>query len=296
MPTYRVFGLTVASDIPLPNLAAGSGPADVVVRMGTVPEGLPGTVSRGVFFEAAPDNYLLRIESVGRYLVREGREVTIDPTPAADPDRLRTFLLGPVFTAVLHQRGSLVLHASGVIGRSGAVLLAGHSGAGKSTLAAELARRGHVVLCDDAAAIVSDSDGHLVVHAGVPQLNLWKDAVDRMGVSPRHLVAELADVDKFAVRGPFAFSTVPHRVSAVFVVEGYGGRDAYAEDLPDADRFAAIKEHTRQFRVVNALQTNQSHFRLAAQVAQRVPMKKLWRPNSRDVTKELGDLVAPMLA
>ena len=49
--------------------------------------------------------------------------------------------------------GTLAWHAAAVLGRDGAILLAGAAGSGKSTLAAELAARGRPHLADDVVAI-----------------------------------------------------------------------------------------------------------------------------------------------
>ena len=51
---------------------------------------------------------------------------------------------------VLQARGTQVLHASAIVGKTGIVVLCGVSGAGKSTLAAALMQRGHTLAADDA--------------------------------------------------------------------------------------------------------------------------------------------------
>lgn len=86
---------------------------------------------------------LLKVDGVANYWVKEGREIVIEPGPAAEAGDVRVFLLGSAFGALLHQRGLPPFHAGAVAMEGKAVLLAGRSGVGKSTLAAELCRRGH---------------------------------------------------------------------------------------------------------------------------------------------------------
>lgn len=292
---YRVFGLTVASELPLPGLVAGWGEPDVIIRFDSVPEHLPEPTGRGVLFEASPGRFLLIVDDTARYLARDGREVAIQIAPGADPRRLATFLLGTVFTALLHQRGTLVLHAAGIAGPNGAVLIAGNSGAGKSTLAAELASRGFQVLCDDAAAIGADERGGLIVHPGLPHLNLWKDAASRLGLDAVRDQAALPDLEKYVVREPYGFAITAQPLSAICIVEVGNRPDARTELLPDAERFSVIKEQTRHFRILNALRANPAHFQLAVQVAARVPMTRIQRPSRRDPRNHVADLVQAML-
>jgi hypothetical protein len=120
---------------------------------------------------------------IGTFLVRDGREILVDPDPDAGDALLQLALLGPVLAALLQQRGDLVLHASAVEIDGAAVGFLGGRGAGKSTMAAALLRRGYPLLTDDILA-VSLEDGSPRVLPGFPQLKLWPDAVARWAAIP----------------------------------------------------------------------------------------------------------------
>lgn len=292
---YRVFGLNLHSELPLAGLAAASGPADVFVRIGTVPRHLPDPRGRGVLFEASPGSYLLRVDDVARFLAQDGRHITIDASASADPRRLQSLLLGAVFTALLHQRGSLVLHASGLAGPNGAVLIAGHSGAGKSTIASELAARGYAVIGDDAAVVVGGENGELIVQPGLPQLNLWKDAASHLGLDESTAQLAPPELDKYIVSQPFTFVSGPHPLAAICVLD-LGVKDVViTEELADGERFAVLKEQTRQFRVMDALGANPDHFRLTTKVAAQVRMTRILRPLRQQARSQVADIVAALL-
>lgn len=180
---YRVHGLTIDSDIALPELdPADDGTApDVAIR--TVPA-LP---------ERQAGDVHLAIPDVADFLVRAGTTAYV--SPAADvPDRnLRVYLLGSVIGALLHQRGLVPLHANAImVGRS-AIAFAGDSGAGKSTLAAWAHDRGHDVLADDVSVVGTGADGPFVL-PGLRRLRLWRDALERSGRDPRqHPQSYVAD-------------------------------------------------------------------------------------------------------
>src|SRR3954464_14861332 len=141
--TYRLFGLNLRSEIGLAGLAPAveAGVADVEIGFGRVPSGdyPPG-------YSATAGGTLLAVAKVGRYFIREGREIVIEPAEGASERNLRLFLLGSAFGALLHRRGPLPLHANAIdLGRR-AVAFSGHSGAGKSTIAAWFHDRGYPVL------------------------------------------------------------------------------------------------------------------------------------------------------
>lgn len=247
-----------------------------------------------MLFEANPDQYLLAVRGVGRILVSRGQDITVELDDQADLGTLRMLLLGSAFTALLHQRGVLVLHAAGLVGVRGTVLISGHSGRGKSTLLATLAGRGYTVLCDDAAAVSLGPSGELLVHPGIPQMNLWKDAATRLGLGLSHLTQLRPDVEKYAYRAT-RFATAPAPLATVFVLDIGNSREVVSTTVPDASRFAVLRENTRSLRVLNALRGNPAHFRLAAAVAARVPVTRITRPRRRDSVSDVAALVEEML-
>src|SRR6266536_1366743 len=153
MQVYRAFGLTIRSEIELPELLPGEASPDLEIRFGKVPDKLRDPTAAGVCYEASSGQFLLKVDGHARYWATNGSEIVIQQDFRTARDDLRAFLLESVLGAILHQRGVLALHASAIEVRGGAAILAGPSGAGKSTLAAALAKRGHRVLSDEIAAV-----------------------------------------------------------------------------------------------------------------------------------------------
>ena len=182
MPIYHylAYGLNIASDIECPELLPGNGAPDVCVHYGRVPERLENPSMQGVLYQVTPDQFLLAIEHIGRYLAANGNEIVIDRAQEADDSDIRTFLFSSVFGALLYQRGFLPLHASAIDTCHGAVAFAGPSGYGKSTLAAVFYQRGYRVLTDDICAISLDEQGIPIVTPAYAQLNLWADTLKQI--------------------------------------------------------------------------------------------------------------------
>lgn len=160
---YHAFGLDIRSEIQLPELSVsfaspGQSVGVIDVRYGHVPENLENPKASGVLFQAADGVFLLKMDSIARYMASNGKEIIVEPLPGSGEKDIRLFLLGSVFGALLHQRGALALHSSGIVTSHGdekkAVLFAGNSGIGKSTLAAALQQRGYPLLGDDKIAVL----------------------------------------------------------------------------------------------------------------------------------------------
>lgn len=287
---YSAYGLTIESDLEFPELSPSQGVADVRVAVGRAPEHLENPVEVGQWFEAKPGAYLLRIPGVAAFHVTDGRHVLVEPDARAEPVHVRGFL-GTVLTGVLHQRGRLVLHAGAILGHAGAVLIGGFSGGGKSTLLAALAARGHQVLADDVAAIEINRDGQPSVFPGVPRVNLWKDALARLGRSHAGLDQIRSGEEKFAVPVAPLPDGFPKAVRALYVLRTWDQCSVAVEELNGASAFRLICAQTRNVHVVRALGMQTVHFHAAAAMASRICVNRVSRPRQANSLPELVALV-----
>ena len=180
---YRAYGLRFETSRPFPELmpAEENGPADVTVRWDTVPEELDNPAGEGVVYQANPDQFLLKLDQIGRFLVQNGDEILVQPAPDSLESDVRVFLLGSCLGALLHQRGILALHASAILTDKGAILFVGHSSVGKSTLLGAFLKRGYRMLADDVTGVVLGKDGMPLALPAFPRAKLWADSVKRLG-------------------------------------------------------------------------------------------------------------------
>lgn len=201
---YSCYDFRLRSEVPLIELApAGEGTQSAVVevRYGALPERLAGSAAAGML-QVSGDEVLLTIDEVGRYLMRAGQEIVVDPAPLASERSLRLFLLGSALGVICHQRGLLPLHANAVVAAGGAVAFCGPSGIGKSTLAAFFARAGYPVLCDDVCGVSFDEAARPLAWPGLPRLKLWGEAAAAFGHDPAALERAVDGLDKYHVPLP----------------------------------------------------------------------------------------------
>lgn len=295
---YVAYGLSIRSGLPLPELIVSRAAPDslasggVVVRTGIVRRLPPQVDAAGFGFWATADEACHFLEKVGAFLVREGREIVVEPVLGAEERLLRLSLLGPAMGLLLHQRGLLVVHAS-VVARGGqAVAFLGNNGGGKSTIAAALYAKGYDVVADDVAAIGIDPSGPIVFPA-FPQLKLWPEAATLLGENPESLPILHPGFDKRGWHVGRGFSTEGRRLERVYVLaqgpapalEPLEPRQAWLELMRNwyGNRFG---RDLLQARGSAAL-----HLRQCVALAGRVPMHRLRRSGGPSSLLHLADLV-----
>jgi hypothetical protein len=212
---YRLGPFLLASEVPLPELeplatdvSTDTASEDAVsIRLADVPQRIANVIANESRWWASRQEYLLRVPAIANFLVRNGREVLVQPAPGALPADIRAYLLSPIFSTLCHQAGMYSLHASAVRVGAGVVAFLGDSGAGKSTLAAGLAQRGYAIVADDICLLdarpnAAANSGPTLVIPIAPALKLWRSALEQLGASPESLPRVFSRDDKFRVPVP----------------------------------------------------------------------------------------------
>lgn len=273
---YTVFGLTVRSEIELPELNPVDPAAfDVDIGYRDLSAAAPGTSDLSV----TADGALLWVPQIGRYRIERGCRILVDPADGVSSRNMRLFLLGSAFGALLHQRGLLPLHANAIVIDGHAVAFAGASGAGKSTLAALLHDRGYPLLSDDVCVIGLDDAGRAIAQAGVPRMRLWHDAVERSGRDARDFERALDGREKYYV--PARRHDAPAALGAIYVLKR-AGDDGEGQvgirRLRGAEALNAVLAHTYRGRYVAPLGETRRHWTDCRALIARVPVFELERP------------------
>jgi hypothetical protein len=197
MHHYRAFGFTIESEFEIPDLieAPVGATADVTIGRRRIK---PIENERTGMQMIGPVAHFY-IPEVGRYLIRDGTNIDVDPDPAAAERNVRLYLLGSAFGMILHQRRLLPLHANALVIDGGAVAFLGHPGAGKSTMAAWFDDRGHQMLTDDVCLVTGIEQGAPEASVGLPRIRLWREALEARGDDPGRYQRSFDDMDKYDV-------------------------------------------------------------------------------------------------
>jgi len=183
---HRLYGLTLATTVPVGPLATTNRAADEAVdwTIGWVdppadpraaPPGRP-IVTEGVW-PAVRDGDVVTLwhEDLGRVGIDlASRRIALGLTVRTD-EVAALLLRGIVLALALELTGVPTLHANGVVIDGGAVAVAGPRGVGKTTVTAALCAAGLELLSDDLVAIDAEGD-RWCARAGLTQLRLRGEA------------------------------------------------------------------------------------------------------------------------
>lgn len=260
----RLFGLTIASELPLPGLlpVSSDAPADVHIRLAK----LAGLAD-------------ITIPNVAAYAVRDGCEILVDARPDAPDRNVRLYLLGSAVGLLLHQRGLFPLHANAVEVDGRAIAIAAPSGAGKSTLAAWFHDQGHRLIGDDVCVLRAEENA-VITYPGVPRLRLWGQTIEATGRSREGLERAYAgddEWDKWDV--PVAAAQIASEglpLSAIYVLED--GPEIAIGQLQGLAAAKALFDHTYRGEYLRDTGTQTVHWRTVTTLLSLVPVFRVERP------------------
>ena len=298
---YTSFGLHIASEIEccelLPNAATAEDDASIDVRIhyGEVPESLPDANWQDAYFQTKPEQCLLVLNHIARYLVRNGNEIIIARAEEGSDCQVRLYLLGSCLGALLHERGILAMHASTISTERGAVLFTGPSGIGKSTLLGALLKRGYSMLADDITGIAINGDGQPLVLSGYPQVKLWAAAARKLDRPTGELRRVHPEMEKFALPMTAQFATEPMPLRSVYALARHHHKDITFEPVRNIDKFDIFVNNTYRHHFLDGLGLRPSHFKLAAAAAKTAKVTRIRRPDDSFLLDELADRIVEEL-
>jgi hypothetical protein len=291
METYTAYGLSIRADMPLPGLMPGDGDArdaDVLVCLGHVDAPAPIAADGEWGARVEPQEVRLVSPETGRFLIRGGRAIVVDPDPGAPERAVVGVVTGLAMGILLHQRGLLVLHASAVAVDGSAVIILGDPGAGKSTLAAALHGRGHGILSDDVSGI--DVNGaEPTVRPAYPQMKLCRDAITFLGCTPEAPPCGTGDPEKRTCFVARRFGRAAPPLRRIHLLAD-GSRQSI-QPLRQREAFLELVRHSCVGRLLKASNTASRHFRQCAAVAKRVGFCRLRRVRRLSALPDLAALV-----
>jgi hypothetical protein len=295
---YRVQGMTLASERPLPFLRRESAEPppepQITVRWGCVTESAAAPVlhqHRGITLRADGTG-VISLPGGLRIGIAAGSRLTVDAPGEMGDAELHTWLFGPALTVLCHQSGRPPLHAAVVEINGGAVAITGDSGAGKSTMVSALLARGHRLLTDDQAMI----DPHtLLVEPCFPSMKLWAEPDAEpdpsLRVTPEHPKYHYRVAEDRYADDPAPLRLIvglcPDRSASAFYVETLGKPAAAA---------ALAQEYLHRPELARALDGGRAAFGWCTAICQRIPLRILHRPDNLALVPEQARWIEEMAA
>ncbi len=267
MQFYSAYTLCIGSEIPLLELPAAHGPADVTIQL--LPAA-PNEVRSIEWAEDPAEEARFRFAQVGEFVLKGGRKVTVTPDPRAEMDLLRLYIQGMILAAVLHQRRYFVLHSSVVNVGGHAIAFIGQVGAGKSSLAAAFHSAGYGMVADDNAAIRLD-EACLHVLPAFPTLKVYPEIAASLGYDSGAMVKLHHSQIKRAQPVANGFPTGPLPLTCIFALD--------RETPPGIQKLTLVESITEMIR--HSVPTrwgvsgNAQHLKSCAQLAKSLPVYRI---------------------
>lgn len=244
---YRAFGLTIDSELALPELAEANAShanqaADLVIHLRPIGRKLP-LMKDGVLFDYDdPKGVVMAWPDVAGIRMVDNRTVWMEPYPGVPETYLAFPLLGPVMAWVLMKLGLHVLHASCVAVDGRSVVLMGDKLAGKSTTAAAFIKAGHPLVTDDLLAIDLADTAQPIILPAFAQLKLSEDSANAVKLAN---TTALPLVHEGFIKRQHRLPDMHDQPIAAehFFVLTRGGDVPRVEPLPPEDRIKALMRY-----------------------------------------------------
>ena len=284
MHSYKAFGLSINSEIELPELSVSEpfGDIDLVIRIGQI--ALPKLKKTSIYRRGIRANFgedetglYLNWDGVANFSAIQGNQLLIKPL-TEDGNLLSLFTVSEALGLILFQRGYFLLHASSVQVGNEAWCFMGNPGAGKSTTAAAFVKAGCRLLSDDLTAIGFDKNGEAHIIPAYPQLKIWDNTVKGLNFNRSELQPVSEGVNKFSFNSKADFLHQPVPLKEVFFLHKALNRGAL--QLLPATKVPT--ETIRNFPLPTQLlvgNTLKNHFIQSFQCAKTAKMWSKRRPN-----------------
>ncbi|MEA2107106.1 MAG: hypothetical protein U9P82_10410 [Bacteroidota bacterium] len=284
---YKAFGLNFMADFEIPELLESAENPEVSIRIGKTPAQINTIIKKGVRYQAGKDEFLLETDRIAKFYIKNGNEIIVEPFKQEVDKEVRLFLLGSAFGALFLQRGLLPIHGSAIRFGHSTSIFTGLSGAGKSSIAAWFVQQGYQILADDISVI----NHSLQVEPGFPGMKIWKDVLEKLGISTDSLYSIRSDIQKYKYGVESNFCTQPLPVKNIFIIHPKNTPGFVSEELTGIEKFNALKNNTFRYRFVEGLQKQQEHFMVINQLIQQVKVYRIKRPQAPVMLKEFADFL-----
>jgi hypothetical protein len=280
-----MFGLNIKSQIALfQKKELETNFPDITIIYGKIPTQSGKKLVNCTVNYSSDEEIFIHWNNIGSFLLKNGNTVIVDPEKTASEELISSFLMGPIWGALLHQRKHLVLHAGAVQILNGAIAFAGESGWGKSTLLSFLGKNGYPIISDD-QLVFKDIESSSQILPGNAYTKLWPDTIKELGENPEDYQPVYPGIEKKLFTG-VPFCTTPRELKNLYLLDF--ADTISIEPVPTQEAFQQIIRHTFAILVFEgSLSYNKLHFFQIISLLKKVNIYKLYRPHNFNCTTEL---------
>lgn len=291
---YIAFGLIFSSEIEIPEFLETTGEIQATISLGEVPKNISDSTYDGFRFQISKNEFIIRFMPCATFYVCNGNKIIIQPEADADARDVRVYLFSSVIAILLHQRGWLPIHSSGIVVDNKAILFTANSGIGKSTIALALNKKfGYPLIADD-IAVISENDRTPIIYSSFPSSKLWKDSVEMLGISSDGLEFIRNDVFKYRYNNRAEFINGIFEPGVVFIMENTDKDIVELIEIKGIEKFNALRMHIFRLRMIGDIYSG-NQFKLITLLLNSVKCYKILRPKNGNCVDKLCSIVQDVL-
>ncbi|PEJ58440.1 aldolase [Bacillus sp. AFS002410] len=291
---YKAFGLSVQSELPLPELTQlgqMEEKADVFIKVEDLSaKWLEMDAPQNKF--VVKENFVMfEVPNTAIFSIQSGVEILITPHTGAEEAKIRLYVLGTCMGAILLQRKVLPLHGSAVAINGKAYAIVGNSGAGKSTLASAFLSKGYKLLSDDVIAVTFNEDNKPYVFPAYPQQKLWQESLDEFGLQTENYQPLFERETKYAVPVHSHFYSGSLPLAGVIELVRTESEEIELVRLEKLECLRTLFFHTFRQSFIHRLGLTQWHFLNSTKILNSVNVFQVKRPISKFTVHELVSII-----
>ena len=200
-------------------------------------------------------------------------------------------MLSQGISAILHQRGSLLLHSNAVSYNGKAVLFAGNSGAGKSTISAEFIKNGFDLISDDICVMIPDENKEYKLETGLGELKLWQDSMAILK-EKNYLQEKIRpELEKFRILLNQNNDDKIYDILRIYNINTNSLRPFEINHTKDIQKIRILKNITYRKNLVGMIGDSVKHFFHITNLAKQVDIRNINRPREKSDSSELFNLI-----
>lgn len=291
---YKAFGLSIDSDIPLPELPVQKSEKkkiDIRIKVQDLST-LWNEIGVQGKFVLKENLVIFRIKNTGIFCVKGGNMILVSPMKgSAGFEKIRLYILGSCMGILLMQRKVLPLHGSTVAIDGYAYAFVGESGAGKSTLAQALIKKGCKLLSDDIVAISLLDNQTPQVIPSYPQQKLWQESLEKFGMETIRYSPLFDRETKYAVPIVSSFHAEPLPLKGIFELRKSENEEMDIYPIQGLQRLHMLFSHTYRHFLISRLGLLKWHFDISTTIVNQLDFFQIERPISTFTAHDLSSFI-----
>lgn len=263
---------------------------DINIKFGKVPKEIEDSKIKSLWYEASSKEYLLKVEGIAKYYVKDGKSIIIDPSENSLEEDVRVFLLNSILAVALQQRGFFILHASAAVIHGKAVVFSGASNSGKTAIALSLYDKGYDLICDEICAIKIEN-GKAMVVAGIPQLNIWHNTLIKTKKDIKSYKPIRRGINKYEFNIKDRYYENPMEISNIFILNKHNNEEIIIEEIKGVEKFDSLTKNAYKFYLEELIFGKQEIFKNYIIISQKSNVFKAVFNDYLDDINTLRDLI-----